>query len=127
MLGEFRQAEDLMFQSISLKEKLAKQSPLWSSLGIGYYNLGDIYIKQNNLADAERYFELSEDIFEASDHQIGLGSIHLARGEIAKARTDFETARKEWILAREIFSSNGLDLYAQKAVKKLSTLNAQLN
>ena len=123
LLEEFDLAEDLMFQSISIKEKLAKQSPLWSSLGVGYFNLGDVYLKQRSLVDAKKYFDLSEDIFTASDHQIGLGSIHLARGEIAQINNDPELARQEWQAARQIFSSNGLDLYTKKATDKLASLN----
>ena len=124
LLKEFELAEELMFQSISIKEKLAKQSPLWSSLGIGYYNLGDVYLKQGKLHEAKKNFEQSEDIFLASNHQIGLGSIHLARGEIANINSDLQLARKEWQIARKIFSSNGLDLYTNKATEKLDSLNS---
>ncbi len=123
LLEEFNKSEKLMFQSISIKEKLAKQSPLWSSLGVGYFNLGDVYLKQKKLDDAKKYFDLSEDIFLASDHQIGLGSIHLAKGEIAQSKNNFDLAKKEWEVARQIFSSNGLDLYANKAIEKLAGLN----
>lgn len=123
LLKEFEIAEDLMFQSISIKEKLVKQSPLWSSLGVGYFNLGDVYLKQGNLVDASKYFDLSEDIFNASDHQIGLGSIHLARGEIAQINNDSLLAKQEWQMARQIFSSNGLGLYEAKAREKLASLN----
>lgn len=123
LLKEFDLAEKLMFQSISIKEKLAKKSPLWSSLGIGYFNLADVYLKQGNLIDAKKYFDQSEDIFSASDHQIGLGSIHLARGEIAQINNDPQLARQEWLVARQIFSSNGLDLYASKATEKIASLN----
>ncbi|MDH5897699.1 tetratricopeptide repeat protein [Vibrio splendidus] len=122
LLKEFDAAEDLMFQSISIKEKLSKQSSIWSSLGIGYFNLGDIYLKQGNLDDANKYFNKSEDIFLASDHQIGLGSIHLAKGEIAFLKNNFQQAKQEWLLARQIFASNGLNLYTNKAVNKLKLL-----
>lgn len=123
LLEEFKLAEELMFQSIAIKEKLAKQSPLWSSLGIGYFNLGDVYLKQKNLNEAEKYFNLSEDIFMASDHQIGLGSVHLARGDIAQINNNLDLAKQEWQAARQIFSSNGLGLYANKAADKLAGLN----
>ena len=123
ILEQFDLAEDLMFQSISINEKLAKQSPLWSSLGIGYFNLGDVYLKQKKFIDANKYFDLSEDIFTASDHQIGLGSIHLARGEIAQINNNLQLARQEWQAARQIFSSNGLDLYTNKATEKLASLD----
>ncbi|PAU39731.1 hypothetical protein CKF94_01350 [Vibrio coralliilyticus] len=122
LLEQFDLAEDLMFQSIAIKEKLAKQSPLWSSLGVGYFNLGDVYLKQGNFIEAKRYFDLSEDIFKASDHQIGLGSVHLAKGELAKTNGNLELAKKEWWAARKIFSSNGLDLYTNKAIEKLASL-----
>lgn len=123
LLEEFELAESLMFQSIAIKEKLAKQSPLWGSLGIGYFNLGDVYLKQEKLNEAEKYFNLSEDIFTASDHQIGLGSVRLARGDIAKINNNLELAKQEWQAARQIFSSNGLGLYANKAADKLAGLN----
>ena len=45
ILGDYKKAEELAFQSIAIKEALAKSSPLWNSLGIGYFNLGDIYLK----------------------------------------------------------------------------------
>ncbi|MCP4552545.1 MAG: hypothetical protein GY834_11005 [Bacteroidetes bacterium] len=122
LLEEYNLAEESMFQSISIKEKLAKKSPLWSSLGIGYFNLGDVYLKQGKLSEAEKYFDLSEDIFVASDHQIGLGSIHLAKGEIAQGNKNPELAKSEWQIARQIFSSNGLDLYTNKATEKLESL-----
>lgn len=123
LLEEFELAENLMFQSIAIKEKLAKQSPLWSSLGIGYFNLGDVYLKQGKLNEAEKYFNLSEDIFMASDHQIGLGSVRLARGDIAQINNNLDLAKQEWQAARQIFSSNGLGLYANKAADKLAGLN----
>lgn len=123
LLEEFELAEELMFQSISIKEKLAKQSPLLSSLGIGYFNLGDVYLKQGKISDAKKYFDLSEEIFLASDHQIGLGSIHLAKGDIAQRNNNLELAKSEWQIARQIFSSNGLDLYTSKATEKLESLN----
>ena len=124
LLKEFDIAEELMFQSISIKEKLVKQSPFWSSLGIGYYNLGDVYLKQGRLDEAIKYFDQSEDIFLASNHQTGLGNIHLARGEIAYLSSDHQLARKEWQIARKIFSSNGLDLYTSKATEKLDSLDS---
>ena len=123
LLEEFNLAEDLMFQSIAIKEKLARQSPLWSSLGIGYFNLGDVYLKQEKLNEAKKYFDLSENIFTASDHQIGLGSLHLARGDMAKINNNLTLARQEWQSARQIFSSNGLALYASKAADRLAELN----
>ncbi|WP_281543856.1 hypothetical protein [Grimontia sp. SpTr1] len=123
LLEQFVLAEGLMFQSIAIKEKLAKQSPLWSSLGVGYFNLGDVYLKQKKLAEAKKYFDLSEDIFTASDHQIGLGSVHLARGDIALINNNLQLAKQEWQAARQIFSSNGLDLYTNKATEKLASLD----
>lgn len=59
MIGDFKKAEQLMFQSIALKEVLAKSSPAWNSLGIGYFNFGDIYLKQGRVNDAKKYFQLS--------------------------------------------------------------------
>lgn len=122
LLEEFDKAESYMFQSIALKEKLAKQSPLWGSLGVGYYNLGDIYLKQGNIREAKKYFALSKDIFDSSGHVIGIGSVYLSMGEIAKIEGDFEIANEQWVLARQIFSANNLELYTKKAEKKLKSL-----
>jgi tetratricopeptide (TPR) repeat protein len=124
IIGDYAKAEELAFQSIALKENLAKSSPLWNSLGIGYFNLGDIYLKQRNVNFAQKYFDKSEDIFNSSRSVVGMGSVLLAKAEIEKIKGDVETARKNAESARSIFASGNLGLYENKAkefINKLET------
>lgn len=123
VLKIFSKAESFMYQSISLKEKIAKSSPAWGSLGVGYYNLGDIYFKQEKMELAEKYFLLSKEIFDVSDHEIGKGSVLLAMGEIAKKRGNIKKAKKLWNDARKLFSEHNLGLYMNKAQMKLNEIN----
>ena len=123
ILANYKKAEELMFQSIALKETLAKSSPLWISLGIGYFNLSDIYLKQRAINDAKRYIRLSEDIFKNSGSAINLGSVTLANAKIAEIEGDYESARNLGENARKIFAAANLGLYENKATKYLSELN----
>lgn len=122
IIGAFAKAEELAFQSIALKETLTKSSPLWNSLGIGYFNLGDIYLKQGNLDSAQMYFDKSEDIFNSSRSSVGMGSTYLAKAELAKIKGDFAAARKNAESARSIFASGNLGLYEKKATEFISKL-----
>lgn len=124
ILGDFKKAEELAFQSIAIKENLAKSSPLWNSLGIGYFNLGDIYLKQGATDAAQKYFEMSEDIFNSSGSAVGKGSIFLAKAELAKKKGDIGSARKYAESARSVFASANLGLYENKASEFLSKLTA---
>nr|AEP84413.1 TPR repeat-containing protein [bacterium enrichment culture clone g13] len=125
ILGDFKKAEELAFQSIAIKESLAKSSPLWNSLGIGYFNLGDIYLKQGATDEAMKYFDKSEDIFDASGSIIGKGSVSLSKAEIAKMKGDIDSARKHAELARSSFASANLGLYEKKATDFISQLSAK--
>lgn len=120
--GNFTKAEELAFQSIALKETLAKSSPLWNSLGIGYFNLGDIYLKQGNLDSAQKYFDKSEDIFNSSRSAVGMGSTFLAKAEIAQTKGDIAAAKKHAESARSIFASANLGLYENKATQFIANL-----
>lgn len=124
ILGDYKKAEELAFQSIALKEAIAKSSPLWTSLGIGYFNLGDIYLKQGEINAAQKYFELSEDVFNSSNSAVGKGSVSLAKAEIAKNKGDIAAARKHAETARSIFASSNIGLYERKASEFLSKLAA---
>ena len=123
VLNNFVKAENFMFQSISLKEKIAKSSPAWGSLGVSYFNLGDIYLKQDKVELAEKYFLLSKEIFDDSDHVIGKGSVLLSMGEIKEKRGDIEKTKKLWNDARKLFSEHNSGLYEEKAQKKLRKHN----
>ncbi|PPD42381.1 MAG: hypothetical protein CTY16_14790 [Methylobacter sp.] len=122
IIGAFAKAEELAFQSIALKETLAKSSPLWNSLGIGYLNLGDIYLKQGNLDSAQKYFDKSEDIFNSSRSSVGMGSTYFAKAELAKIKGDIAAAKKNAESARSIFASDNLGLYEKKATEFISKL-----
>ena len=124
IVGDYAKAEELAFQSITLKETLAKSSPLWNSLGIGYFNLGDIYLKQGNVNSAQKYFDKSEDIFNFSRSAVGMGSVLLAKADIAKTKGDVATARKNAESARSIFASGNLGLYEKKATEFMAKLEA---
>lgn len=127
ILGNFKKAEELMFQSIALKDSLAKSSPLWNSLGVGYFNLGDIYLKQGAIKDAKKYIQLSADIFKSSENPsaLVLGSVALANAEIARIEGDYDNARSLGESARMIFSAKDLGLYEGKATKFLIELNSK--
>jgi tetratricopeptide (TPR) repeat protein len=121
-LGEYREAERLMFESIVLKEKIAKSSPPWKSLGISYFNLSDIYLKQGDVHAATKYLDLSEGIFTHSDYGVGLGSVELARATIAKQAGDTPGARAHAEKARTFFVTDNAALYTDKATKFLADL-----
>lgn len=123
ILGEYNKSEALMFESISIKEKIVKSSPESTSLGNGYINLADIYLKQGALSRSLIYVMKSEEIFKVSNNAIGLGSAELIMAMILKARGDIKSARTHALNARAIFSSASLDLYTHKAQIILENLD----
>jgi tetratricopeptide (TPR) repeat protein len=122
ILGKFKEAEYYMLQSIAKKEAIYSTDPANRSLGIGHFNLADVYLKQNNLRSAAEQIDLASRIFEKFDFPIGKGSVLMASAELDLRERRFDSARSKLDRARKIFIENNLKTYLSRSEELLEQL-----
>ena len=116
-LEKYKKALDYYLDALKITEKIGDKR----NTAICYFNISDIYLKQNKLEKALIYIDQGLLLFKQMEDKIGMGDAYLLLSEIYGRKQNYQQALKYY----EVYSGIKGTIFNEKFSQQITEMNAK--